>query len=129
MEIDADNSLSKKEYLIISSDKKEFVVSGQIRKMAKLFDLNENVRKRSNLVLEGQSTIIIKDKIEVEISSDELSKILNFCAYHKYIPTKEIKKPLLFNDLSKCVEDSWDSNFIMANEFDKVIDLLNVFKR
>jgi hypothetical protein len=53
MDIDADNSLSKKEYLIITSDKKEFVVSGQIRKMAKVFDLNENVRKRSNLVLKG----------------------------------------------------------------------------
>lgn len=65
-------------------------------------------------------------KIEVDLHSDEFNKILNFCTYHKFIPTNEIKKPLLYNDLSKCVEDTWDSDFILKLEFDKVIDLLNV---
>lgn len=52
MDIDADNSLDKKEYLIITNDKKEYVVSGQIRRMSKFFKLNENVIKRSKLVYE-----------------------------------------------------------------------------
>ena len=68
----------------------------------------------------------MKIYLDIDIPSEELKHIIGYCEHHNYCPPKEIKKPLLFNDLANCVEDIWDSNFIKLFEYDKLIDLMNV---
>jgi S-phase kinase-associated protein 1 len=60
------------------------------------------------------------------IKSNDLRIIIQFCEHHKYIPPPEIVRPLQYNELSKCVSDIWDAEFISSIEFEKVTELLLV---
>jgi len=74
----------------------------------------------SNIIKENQNSILSLDNIK----SSELNLIIQYCEHHKFTSPAEILKPLQFNELTKCVQDTWDADFISGLEFDKITDLL-----
>jgi S-phase kinase-associated protein 1 len=69
---------------------------------------------------QSQNLLISLDSIK----SSELNLIIQFCEHHKFNSPSEIIKPLQYNELSKCVSDAWDAEFISGLDFDKVTELL-----
>ena len=113
MEIE-NNEIKSNIFTIKSSDGVEFQVNNGIANMSVFI---ATFLKENHI-----SPILHLDNIK----STDLSIIIQFCEHHKHIQPPEIVRPLQYNELSKCVSDVWDSEFISNIEFDKVTELLLV---
>ena len=113
MEIE-NNEIKSNIFTIKSSDGVEFQVNNGIANMSVFI---ATFLKENHIL-----PILHLDNIK----STDLSIIIQFCEHHKYIQPPEIVRPLQYNELSKCVSDVWDSEFISNIEFDKVTELLLV---
>jgi hypothetical protein len=112
MEIDSSETRANN-LTIKSSDGIEYTIDINISNMSGYV---------SNFLKENQNQINL---ISLEnIKSPELKLVIQFCEHHKFTSPPEILKPLQYNELSKCVQDEWDAEFISNLEFEKVTELL-----
>jgi hypothetical protein len=61
----------------------------------------------------------------IDITSNEFKVILQYCEHHNFIRPPEIVRPLA-KDISLCVSDRWDIDFITSFDFGQTVNILIV---
>jgi hypothetical protein len=98
-------------------DKQQFEAPKEIIQMLK--NIQDRQDRKGIINLEITSNVV-----NVAINSNDFKLILMYCERHQYTNPPEIIRPLQYNDLTKCVADPWDADFINSLEFDRVTELL-----
>mmetsp|Transcript_30632 Transcript_30632/g.86414 ORF Transcript_30632/g.86414 Transcript_30632/m.86414 type:complete len:167 (-) Transcript_30632:22-522(-) len=58
------------------------------------------------------------------VKTATLSKVIDYCQYHKDSPAAEIPKPLRSTDLLECGVSEWDSEYICQLEQEALFELI-----
>ena len=61
-----------------------------------------------------------------EIKAADFMKILDFCKHHSYVNPPPIRRPIPNGDLSCCIPDKFDVEYIYGFSFEQIFDLIRV---
>jgi len=76
------------------------------------FELTLRIARMSEFIKIATDGDIDTTEINVDVTGDVLSSIIEYLTYHEVIEPSDIKKPLETNNLNDVVKDVWDVKWI-----------------